>query len=417
MSLVLCSVSATALSFGARAPMRVNAPVMMSEPISALTPIGAPVSDLEGVVVPIGGAPARTVRIADLKAAGAAAVASRAELQAAYMAKAGATASVAPTQKMSIAELKAAGADAVASRFFLQTSYENKVASKACAAAEPVTEEAVVKEPVAAPEPAAAPEPVAEEPVAAAEPAAAEPAAVEAVASDSMLSSRPAYVWNPQGLTVEGLPEELKPFKDQFVTEYVTGVPSYLDGTYEGDVGFDPWGLVALGGLSPSEASSLTTAERRMAKLTGMSAVPLQRPAARERALPLRRLRRPRVPRAADQGLGQGRRLRLRPAPRVHAVLPAQGDGARRDQKRPTRHDGHHGHGRSGVPVGLARRRAVGLVLRPLSVWVSARAGLRAMLRARASGGKARPASRTRVPGAPEYRRGARRYRIERELR
>lgn len=272
MSLVLCSVSATALSFGARAPMRVNAPVMMSEPISALTPIGAPVSDLEGVVVPIGGAPARTVRIADLKAAGAAAVASRAELQAAYMAKAGATASVAPTQKMSIAELKAAGADAVASRFFLQTSYENKVASKACAAAEPVTEEAVVKEPVAAPEPAAAPEPVAEEPVAAAEPAAAEPAAVEAVASDSMLSSRPAYVWNPQGLTVEGLPEELKPFKDQFVTEYVTGVPSYLDGTYEGDVGFDPWGLVALGGLSPSEASSLTTAERRMAKLTGMSA-------------------------------------------------------------------------------------------------------------------------------------------------
>ena len=234
MSLVLCSVSATALSFGARAPMRVNAPVMMSEPISALTPIGAPVSDLEGVVVPIGGAPARTVRIADLKAAGAAAVASRAELQAAYMAKAGATASVAPTQKMSIAELKAAGADAVASRFFLQTSYENKVASKACAAAEPVTEEAVVKEPVAAPEPAAAPEPVAEEPVAAAEPAAAEPAAVEAVASDSMLSSRPAYVWNPQGLTVEGLPEELKPFKDQFVTECVPARNSIASGVPAG---------------------------------------------------------------------------------------------------------------------------------------------------------------------------------------
>ena len=65
------------------------------------------------------------------------------------------------------------------------------------------------------------------------------------------VSTRPAYVWNPVNLGVDTIPNalgpvSLEPFRAQFVPEYVTGVPSYLDKTWKGDVGFDPWALVAL---------------------------------------------------------------------------------------------------------------------------------------------------------------------------
>ena len=103
--------------------------------------------------------------------------------------------------------------------------------------------------------------------------ATAAPAAPAFVPPASLAGSRPAYVWNPKLLTVDGLPEELKPFKDQFVPEFVTGVPKYLDGTtYQGDRGFDPWALVALADQKPDQLMSLLSAKERTARLEAMSA-------------------------------------------------------------------------------------------------------------------------------------------------
>ena len=108
---------------------------------------------------------------------------------------------------------------------------------------------------------------------------AAEPAAVEAPSAPieadpplGLVGLRPPYVWNPKGLTVDGLPDELKPFKDQFVPEFVTAVPSYLDGkTYQGDNGFDPWALVALADQTPDQLMGLVWAKDRKARLEAMS--------------------------------------------------------------------------------------------------------------------------------------------------
>lgn len=94
-------------------------------------------------------------------------------------------------------------------------------------------------------------------------------AAPEKVASS--LSTRPAYVWNPQGLTVDKLPEQVKPFKDQFVPEFLTGVPTYLDGTMQGDNGFDPWALVALANPTTDSLPGLLWAKDRKARLDAMS--------------------------------------------------------------------------------------------------------------------------------------------------
>merc|ERR1711871_1450172 len=87
------------------------------------------------------------------------------------------------------------------------------------------------------------------------EPAKATPNAMTTPEPQTELTgTRPAYLWNPKSLTVDGLPEELKPFKDQFIPEFLTAVPSYLDGkTYKGDNGFDPWGLVALADQKPDK--------------------------------------------------------------------------------------------------------------------------------------------------------------------
>ena len=86
---------------------------------------------------------------------------------------------------------------------------------------------------------------------------------------------RPAYLWNPKGLdmsSVRSLPDELQLFKDQFVPEFINGVPAYLDGkTFQGDNGFDPWGLVALADQSPEDIKSLLTAKDRAARLRSMS--------------------------------------------------------------------------------------------------------------------------------------------------
>jgi len=128
-------------------------------------------------------------------------------------------------------------------------------------------------------------QPVGAEPEAVAQPVEAEPEAVarpvEAEPRQSLrpkdLSARPAYVWNPLGLSVDGIPDALgpvstKPFKAQFVPEYVTGVPAYLDETWQGDVGFDPWALVALADpASPEVVQGLLSAEARKARLQAMS--------------------------------------------------------------------------------------------------------------------------------------------------
>ena len=88
----------------------------------------------------------------------------------------------------------------------------------------------------------------------------------------SLTGTRPAYVWNPKGLTIDGLPDKLQPFKDQFVPEFINAVPSYLDGkTYQGDNGFDPWALVALADQTPDRLLSLVWAKDRKARLEAMS--------------------------------------------------------------------------------------------------------------------------------------------------
>jgi len=103
-----------------------------------------------------------------------------------------------------------------------------------------------------------------------------EVAEAPAVKASSSVSTRPAYVWNPQGLTVDKLPEQVKPFKDQFVPEFVTGVPAYLDGSLHGDVGFDPWALVALAKPTADSLPGLLWAKDRKDCLDAMSAEELK---------------------------------------------------------------------------------------------------------------------------------------------
>ena len=74
----------------------------------------------------------------------------------------------------------------------------------------------------------------------------------------SAAASRAAYSkraeWNPNGLDVSFLPG---PLQAQFVPEYLKTAPSYLDGSTPGDIGFDPWGLVAL--AAPTQATRTHT--------------------------------------------------------------------------------------------------------------------------------------------------------------
>lgn len=96
----------------------------------------------------------RKVSISDLKAAGEAAVASRADLQAAYAEKAGASASAgtapAAGSKTLVAELRAEGEAIVASREDIQAMYRERAPSKAVAEEEAEEEGPVSDEDVAA---------------------------------------------------------------------------------------------------------------------------------------------------------------------------------------------------------------------------------------------------------------------------
>ena len=91
-------------------------------------------------------------------------------------------------------------------------------------------------------------------------------------------TSRPAYVWNPQNLDVPKLPDipGAKLFEQQFVGEYLKDSPSYLTGALAGDIGFDPWCLVALAKVNKDNAldydKTLRTADARKAKMLAMSA-------------------------------------------------------------------------------------------------------------------------------------------------
>jgi hypothetical protein len=64
--------------------------------------------------------------------------------------------------------------------------------------------------------------------------------------------------WNPNNLDVALMPKSVQA---QFVPEYLKTPPTYLDGTMAGDVGFDPWGLVAL--ANPTMATDKVSAQNR----------------------------------------------------------------------------------------------------------------------------------------------------------
>merc|ERR1719401_723649 len=74
--------------------------------------------------------------------------------------------------------------------------------------------------------------------------------------------------WNPNGLDVSLLPG---PLKAQFVPAYLRTVPPYLDGSMPGDIGFDPWGLVALANPSQATDKFARTAKARDAQMLAMS--------------------------------------------------------------------------------------------------------------------------------------------------
>lgn len=74
--------------------------------------------------------------------------------------------------------------------------------------------------------------------------------------------------WNPNGLDVSLLPG---PLKAQFVPAYLKTAPSYLDGSMPGDIGFDPWGLVALANPSQATDAFARTAKARDARMLAMA--------------------------------------------------------------------------------------------------------------------------------------------------
>lgn len=74
--------------------------------------------------------------------------------------------------------------------------------------------------------------------------------------------------WNPSLLDVAMLPS---PLKAQFVPEYLKMTPKYLDGSMPGDVGFDPWGLVALANPTAATDKFARSAEDRDAQMRAMS--------------------------------------------------------------------------------------------------------------------------------------------------
>ena len=87
----------------------------------------------------------------------------------------------------------------------------------------------------------------------------------------SAAASRAAYKrveWNPNGLGVSMLPG---PLQAQFVPEYLKTTPPYLDGSTPGDVGFDPWGLVALAAPTQATDAFARTAEARNEQLLAMA--------------------------------------------------------------------------------------------------------------------------------------------------
>jgi light-harvesting complex II chlorophyll a/b binding protein 4 len=66
-----------------------------------------------------------------------------------------------------------------------------------------------------------------------------------------------------------------KLFEQQFVPEYLKSSPPYLTGAFAGDIGFDPWCLVALAKPTKENAmefdKNLRTAEARKQKMLSMS--------------------------------------------------------------------------------------------------------------------------------------------------
>lgn len=119
-----------------------------------------------------------------------------------------------------------------------------------------------------------APEPT--KPVATDAPEAAAPKAEEPepVAAPAPPPPRSAKVWNPQNLGVPKLPEipGVKLFEQQFEPAYLKESPTYLSGSLAGDIGFDPWCLVALAKPNQAMDKTLRTAEARKKKMLSMSA-------------------------------------------------------------------------------------------------------------------------------------------------
>ena len=84
----------------------------------------------------------------------------------------------------------------------------------------------------------------------------------------SVAASGKRVEWNPNGLDVSQLPE---PLKAQFFPAYLKTSPSYLDGSLPGDIGFDPWGLVALANPSQATDAFARTAKERDAQMLSMA--------------------------------------------------------------------------------------------------------------------------------------------------
>ena len=64
--------------------------------------------------------------------------------------------------------------------------------------------------------------------------------------------------------------ESLEAAQAQFVPEYLKTAPSYLDGSTPGDIGFDPWGLVALAAPTQATDAFARTAKARNEQMLAM---------------------------------------------------------------------------------------------------------------------------------------------------